>query len=387
MSVSKNQKDKLGQVFTPYNIVLKMLELIDDTLLEKNCNVLEPACGNGAIIEEIEKKYEKSALNISYFAYEIDKTLFYPSIKADFLKTKIDVNFDLIVANPPYVDFKHHNYYEDTFNAFLNKNANLYYYFLDKCLDLLKPDGQLIFLIPSNCFFNTSAKGLIDKIYENFIITDFVLLDENNTFKDAKVSTAIIKIIRKTQENKIKHQKQMNNYKFINHKIFFNLKPIKANVVIKVGCVFKNKQEIKEDKEDKTSNSFLITSSSLKKARIKNAKSNEISINDCIKFNKNAYSYIRPTPKAPNKYKYRIFVNTKTRQNKPFFRLKDEENNNNNNNEIFYDGSILCIYVLEERDDLLETLNDYSWGDCFVFKDGRYNFSQSILEAIIQKED
>ena len=67
----------------------------------------------------------------------------------DFLKKEIIKKYKTIIGNPPYVK---------------TKTGNLYIDFIDKCITLLEPNGELIFIIPSDFFKLTMAKKILIKI-------------------------------------------------------------------------------------------------------------------------------------------------------------------------------------------------------------------------------
>ena len=69
----------------------------------------------------------------------------------------------------------------------------------------------------------------------------------------------------------------------------------------------------------------------------------------------------------------RIYVNTKTRNKKPFFTHKCKN----------YDGSVLAVFPKNQKSDetiLCEKLNSVNWYELGFVCDGRYIFSQKSLE-------
>ena len=69
----------------------------------------------------------------------------------------------------------------------------------------------------------------------------------------------------------------------------------------------------------------------------------------------------------------RIYVNSKTRNSKPFFTHKCKN----------YDGSVLAVFPKNKQADeneLCEKLNSVNWYELGFVCDGRYLFSQKSLE-------
>lgn len=94
------------------------------------------------------------------------------------------------------------------------------------------------------------------------------------------------------------------------------------------------------------------------------------------KFNEsNWYKWGRDFYISNNK---RIYVNNKTRNNKPFFI----------NNSIYYDGSILGIFPYDNKDIEYhkEYLNSIEWDKLGFMCNNRYLFNQrNLLNSIIPK--
>lgn len=339
-------KKNLGQVFTPSFIVSKMINLIT----KKNPNlVLEPSSGTGNFYFELKKIYR------NVVGIEIDKSIAHmESIN----KSYFDTNFkpDIIIGNPPYVDFK--NIKNKPHTDLLIHKPNLYYFFIEKFVNDLKENGELILIVPSNIFTNTSAGKLIEKIYNQFSITYWEPIPEN-VWDNASVPTAIIKMVKT-----INHPNKIN-YFLNNQKIMFGKKLILGEKVeIKVGGA-------------SGFNSYLTfgdTEFVLSKT-VKNKKTY------FIKYEPR--KWIRPVPKAPIKFSYQIFVNCKTREKEPFYMLNDTKKNS----FINYDASVLCIYTFCSKHKsikILNKLNKFDWKLAGVKKDGRFHFSQGLLKSIIE---
>lgn len=86
----------LGQVFTPEFIVDEMINLI--SIKEPNL-VLEPSSGSGNFYYKLIEKY-KNVIGV-----EIDESVAH---KNAVIKSYFETNYhpDVIIGNPPYVDFK-----------------------------------------------------------------------------------------------------------------------------------------------------------------------------------------------------------------------------------------------------------------------------------------
>lgn len=163
----------LGQVFTPEAVVRAML-----ALRRNHGRVLEPACGDGAFLRHLD-----AAVGI-----ELDAT-HCPAgaINADFFAYPDAEQFDTIIGNPPYVRFR------DVPAATrarlegegLDARANLFLYFISKCLRHLVPGGELIFITPRDFLKSTSAVELNKRLFEQGSITDAIELGDSRVFDGA----------------------------------------------------------------------------------------------------------------------------------------------------------------------------------------------------------
>ena len=210
----QNNKNKYGQFFTKNKEILSILVgLISKN--KKKGKILEPSCGEGYILSELENQQYKNILGL-----EIDATLTKLSKELPIsyqsyftYKEKVDV----IIGNPPFVQYK--KIEDDTrkeievFKEYSNL-SNLYYFFIHYSIDILKDNGELIFIVPKEWVFSTSAKPLREHIANNGILSHFIDLGEQKIFKDASIpALCIFKFIKR---------KQKDNYykiKYANHKL------------------------------------------------------------------------------------------------------------------------------------------------------------------------
>lgn len=134
---------------TPIGCVKEMVDSIPDSFWNrKDLKVLDPCAGNGNFHAYI---LRKTAFENLYFN-EINKTrvrniknIFGSRAKVslrDFLTFKDEEQFDLIVSNPPYAKFNGMNR--------VAKNHNLSRDFILKAINITKPGGYILFIVPDN---------------------------------------------------------------------------------------------------------------------------------------------------------------------------------------------------------------------------------------------
>ncbi len=380
----------LGQVFTPPEIVDCMRALVSNS-----GRVLEPACGDGAFL-----KHFPGALGI-----EIDPRHAPPEAEVmNFFELGEDELFATIIGNPPYVR------YQDISPGtrrlagatLLDKRANLYLFFIEKCLRLLEPGGELIFITPRDLLKATSAVPLNRLLYSEGTITDFIDLGDLHLFDDATPNCAIWRFergneTRRTRYAALGYYDQASSLQalpwgerrfiesgghlmFTRHDYPLRLADI---AFVKVGAVSgaddlytsdefgnrdfvcsstaadgKTRRMIWCEPGDPTPEALLPHKERLISRRIRSYD----------EFNWWQWGRGYYQSELP-----RVYVNNKTRRAQPFF----------THDCLNYDGSVMAIFPHDPSIDakaLAKALNGVDWEDLGFVCDGRFLFTQRSLE-------
>ncbi len=219
MHPEKNVKKRVAFVETPSTIADVMVSLISDSKKEdKGISILDTGCGNGIFLESLQTMNYTNLEGI-----EIDSKLYELSLKKivnvklyneDFLDWKNDLEYDVIIGNPPYA---HYNSLPAEIqpkvkNIVKGRESDIYYAFIIKSIDLLKEGGELIYIVPYGFFYNTYAKIVREKIITNGYFEILIDLDEVRLFEGENPETIIFKFVKKKEkkENSMKVLRILN---------------------------------------------------------------------------------------------------------------------------------------------------------------------------------
>lgn len=363
--------EKLGQVFTPTHIVSQMLQLC-----RNNGRVLEPSCGNGAFFN-----------NIPFcIGIEIDKELCNGNmLNMDFFDYPITEKFDTIIGNPPYVryqDILPSTKSKLSFSMF-DQRSNLYLFFIEKCIKQLNDRGELIFITPRDFLKSTSSIKLNKFIFDNGTITDLIDLGDEKVFSGFSPNCIIFRFEKGNFSRRTNVSKEFicsngqliftnNSYPILFSDVFF----------VKVGAV---SGDDKIFASDKYGNADFVCSQTFKTGKTRKMIFNE-KIPYLEQFKERLLARKIKQFDESNWWLWgrnyfvsdlkRIYVNGKTRNQKPFFTHNCKN----------YDGSILAIFPKNQNLDiqmLITALNNVNWYELGFVCNGRYIFSQRSLENAV----
>lgn len=261
----KKHLDNKCQVFTPKDYVKELLDSVEykEDILHKR--ILENSFGDGNILVEIVKRYIKNAKKLKYtnmqikkmlenniFGFEIDKYHFQKCIKKlnlitkkneienvkwnlyndDFLRSQLNVRFDFIVGNPPYINYsdlplKERSYIKDNFLSCKNGKFDYCYAFIEKSILSLTENGKMSYLIPSSIFKTVFGENL-----RNLMIHDMVKIKDysmKKIFDNALIKSAIIIFEKNNTNNEIIYLNMDTNIEFLIKKSILKNKWVFSN--------------------------------------------------------------------------------------------------------------------------------------------------------------
>ena len=172
--LTKEDKRQNGIYFSPPTDIQNMLSKLNIT----PSRILEPSCGSLEIFNSCKINYP----NATIYGYEKNHTI-YEKIKEtdniyneDFLTSKHDICYDLIIGNPPFFVIKNDDVAPE-FKKYITGRPNICLLFILKSLTLLSKNGILSFILP-NSFLNSIYYDKVrQRIYESYEIKEIFNLD------------------------------------------------------------------------------------------------------------------------------------------------------------------------------------------------------------------
>lgn len=385
---------RLGQVFTPDIVADFMCRLV-----RNNGRVLEPSCGDGVFARRfVQHPQGCVALEIDpRHAPEYAQT-------TDFFAYPLTERFATIIGNPPYV--RHQDIDEPTRQLFCSQlfdsRANLYLFFIEKCVQHLLPGGELIFITPRDFLKSTSSVRLNQWLLTQGSFTDVLELGDARIFSDVEPNCLIWRFEKDRRRRDMRFAAlpagksvadglaqltwQTRLCLEVDGHLIFAARhyPLRLRDLasVKVGAV-SGCDEIYASDEAGTRD--FVCSATAKTGQTRRMiwpegptppeallPHKDRLINRRIKpFNEsNWWQWGRGYPDTPAP---RVYVNGKTRQKKPFYVHECTA----------FDGAVLAIFPLRpdiEVQALADALNTVDWDELGFYCDGRFLFTQRSLE-------
>lgn len=204
-----------GQFWTPEWVADAMVAYV---LRDGATQIFDPAVGEGVFFHAAKRLVQSRGQEIVLRGTELDAHLIEHKLPVDFSASELDgiahrdfvleppqEQFSAIVANPPYI--RHHRlspaykkglkeFVESFLDCKIDGRAGLHIYFLLRALQLLKPEGRLAFIVPSDTFEGVFSPSLWGWISRKYLIESVVTFTSEATPFPGVDTNAVIVCIR-----------------------------------------------------------------------------------------------------------------------------------------------------------------------------------------------
>lgn len=365
--------DTHGQVFTPPALVREML-----ALRQNKGRVLEPSCGSGAFSNILHEAGD------DLVALELDPSHAPDYAKVgDFFDYPTEERFMTVLGNPAYV--RHQDIPQATKAkldmALFDGRANLYLFFIEKCIRHLADGGELIFVVPRGFPKATSARKLNRWLFEQGTITHFWETGDRRLFAGANPPCCVFRFVKG-----LKDRAMADGRVFAEHEgqlCFLPAGtagvPLSSLFSVAVGGIsgadelYTHEQgnlDVVCSETVRTGKTRKMLDDAQAKRMLAKRKAALLARNARRFTEDNWWEWGRGWKKSAAP---RVYVNCKVRNAAPFFA----------NAGTAYDGSVLALFPKLDGLDpaqLATILNGVDWTGLGFGADGRFEFGQRSLE-------
>lgn len=186
-------RHQFGQYFTIKS--LRELALKDLPKIE-GAKIAELGCGSGEFVDSILEHFPNCQID----AIEIDELLANYCLKkynnvnvihADVLDYQLQKEYDFVIGNPPYFEFKPSKKIRTEYQDVIGGRVNIYSLFIKKGIDALKNDGYLSFVVPTSMLSGSYFAKLRKYICKHCSIVN-IIEKQSNHFLGANQNVMIL---------------------------------------------------------------------------------------------------------------------------------------------------------------------------------------------------
>ncbi len=178
--------------------------------LKNNTVILNEIYNFDSTINKLKVVKEDKTKSFIHFDWKLD----FPEVLNPYIfENKDDVGFDIVIGNPPYLNFKMYSnsakeLYRNLYTEIFDGKADIYYYFFQKGHQLLKDGGYSSYITSRYWIEAEFAKKLRKFLGTNSRIKEIVDFKNVTVFDGIGIKTCI------TSFQKIKNNKEIFEYRF-----------------------------------------------------------------------------------------------------------------------------------------------------------------------------
>mgnify|MGYP002632710670 CR=1 FL=1 len=191
-------RKKSGQYMTPRRVADALLSRVD---LSLGMRVLDPGVGTGELLAAAARRCD----GLELFGWDIDDQILaacavhLPGVeleKRSALEPWSGEMFDLVIGNPPFFQLRPGPDLKQRYAGVISGRANIFAFFFQAGLELLRPGGQLAYVVPPSLNSGAYFEGLREHITRVASIEGLVILEGTDLFEGANTAVQLI-VLRK----------------------------------------------------------------------------------------------------------------------------------------------------------------------------------------------
>jgi type I restriction enzyme M protein len=126
----------------------------------------------------------------------------------DYLRlNKVESKVDLILTNPPFAGEVNEKYLLDNYEVAKNRRKiERDILFIERCIDLLKPNGRMVIILPDNVFGSRDNIYLREWIHSKAKIIGVIGLPRNTFMPHTPVKTSILLLKKRSPKTNINEE-------------------------------------------------------------------------------------------------------------------------------------------------------------------------------------
>lgn len=205
-NTSLEKRKKLGQYMTPASVSHVARDFLK---LKPGDKIIDPAVGTGELLLAV----AETNPDVKLYGWDVDSNILKTAEKN--LGNKAELTcvdgltvenfngfFDAAIVNPPYFELKPTVEQKNKYGKVISGRANIYAFFIQKTLELVKEDGQVAFIIPPSMNNGTYFDALRKYVIQNSEIVNLKVIKNSSLFIEAQTAIQIL-VLKKTSHPKM----------------------------------------------------------------------------------------------------------------------------------------------------------------------------------------
>lgn len=191
----KSERSPLGQFLTPKSLRDSLVQMVQ---LKPGMRVLDPGVGTGEFLlscQQLEPNLYLEGWDIDPIVADVARQLIPEAVikTKSALEFESEESFDLVIGNPPYFEISNMDKtLRLKFQDVIGGRPNIFALFFKVGISLLKPGGQLAFVVPPSMNNGAFFSKLRSYILENASIETLRIFNDSKLFLDAQTAVQLI---------------------------------------------------------------------------------------------------------------------------------------------------------------------------------------------------